>query len=263
MKKAITLGLTLLLTLSLLMACSGNGGNGATGNGSSDNGAPGNGNSVNGNSGNGNSGSGNPDSGAGAPPTSDSSGGNAPANTPPSLAQVDLDDADIYYAVIDGIKYSFAGEVTIQDLLDAGYTVDPDFDLSYEMGHGIYFGASIASSAIEMYKDGVERSYFRVNVNNLTQNPVPIRDCTIYGIYWTGQEADIYILDGFSTGSARRDLVAVLGNEGVESKVAGFTDWYSIGYILSSPSRGITFNYKESTDVVMSISIFYELSLSR
>ena len=200
MKKVITLGLVLLLLVSLLSAC---GGGGSTPGSTPDN-------SVN------NS----------APSASDSGGNDSspPASTPaatnPPIKRtvevpdepLDLTDDSIYFVIIDGVKIILP-EATVQDFLNIGFVFGDDFDENSEVAanSAAYSGFNLGA---EMFKEGTQALIYVYAVNT-TDHSLPLKDCEIGTVYFDeriGSAFDISTVCNLSYGCTEEEIMSVLGD---------------------------------------------------
>ena len=229
MKKIVTLILTLLLTLSLLTACSGGRNESNTpSNNTPSNSAPSN---------NENSSTSASDSSANSTPSASTPStstpsSSAPASTTPSASApakrtvevpdepLSLTDDSIYFVVIDGIKINLK-EATVQDFLNIGFVFNEDkddedyydensiVDANSSSGYGRNFGA-------RLYKGGAS-AYIEVYAVNLTDRSLPLKDCEIGTVYFDagiGAAFDISIVCNLSYGCTEEEIHSVFGDIG-------------------------------------------------
>ena len=228
MKKIMAIMLALIMAVAALSACGGNGGDSSPA-----------------------------DNPASTASTEDNSAGASASSSGQTVGQtVDMDDFSNYFAVIDGVTYYLPDGCTLQDLLDAGYTVDPELDINQPVNYGVYVGENFTDVYVGLYKTGVEKVYFRAYPHNPNADPIPLKDCAIYGISFFNREADISIVGGLSIGSAPEDFAVVFGSKPGE-EVPGYTDTYMVKYASSDGYGYITFSYKESTGEIKDISVSY------
>jgi len=229
MKKTSVIALALVLVISLLAACGGDDGGSAPADVQSD--AP----AV----------------------TGTENGGDAPASAYGD--KVDLSDKNIYFAIIDGVKYSIVDNFTLQDLINAGYSAEPDTDFDRMVNYGIYVGDELFDVYIKMYKDGVEKVYFRAYPNNPNSDPIPLINCSIYGISFSSKDANISIVGGLRIGDpqqAFRDVFSGIepNNEG---EVPGYKDRLITNYMAADSWGVFSFSYSEDPDELKEISVSY------
>ena len=179
----------------------------------------------------------------------------APAGT--VVTKVDPNDKNNYFAVIDGKKYSFYDDFTMQDLLDDGYTADPACDMEREVKPGVYVGESLFDINISMFKKGVEKYYFKAYPVNLTDAPVPLKDCNVYGIYFFNKEANIKIAGGLTVGITQKNFKDVFGEPGTKAEIPGYKDRYGANYTTADSYGVFSFEFTENPDEVKAIAVSY------
>ena len=183
-------------------------------------------------------------------------GGKDTAKSTP-ITKVDLNDKNNYFAVIDGVKYNFPDTVTIQELLNTGYTVKEDFDLDWEVSSGqVYVGEKLSDTSVYMFKKGVEKYYFQALPINLNEKPSPLKDSHVWGITFNKKEADISIAGGLSIGTTAKGLITVWGEPNMKGN--SYSGKYVMHYNNSNISDFIgtfSFTCDEKTDELVEITV--------
>ena len=233
MKKIIILAVALLLTLSGLAACGGS-------SGPEESAAP------------------EAPAAEDSQATDESGSGDAPASSAPGTI-LDLNDKNIYFAIIDGKEFFILERHTVQDLINAGYKADPETDLGRMVNYGIYVGDELFDIYIKMYKEGGDKVYFRAYPQNPNSDPIPLKDCLIYGFSCSNSEADFSVVGNLKLGDpeqAFRDVFYGVEPDN-EGDVPGYKDRRITNYMASDAYGVFSFAYSEDADAIKEISVSY------
>ena len=188
MKKLIAIALVMVLAIPLLTACGG-GNTSSSGN-----------NTEN-------------------PPTSSVGGNNtaptnsaAPPDKPARVVEIpdkplDVSDKSLYFAIIDGVKYNLI-EATVQDFLDAGFSLGKDEDQNR-----LIKPDPDKIQRVQVYKEGLPDVYFEIGPYSDTENGIPLKDCLIDEIVIRNKNADIAIVCNLALGCAEDDLIKCFGEK--------------------------------------------------
>ena len=238
MKKLVALVIVMILALTLLTACGGGGS-------CSGNNTPG---STSGNSENNKS-----------TPASDNGGNSSvvadiEAEDLGGTSAGILDDKDNVFIVIDGVKYNLYDRITVQDLIDAGFTTKLDLNDEYTAYDQKLDGSK--SGSMQMYKEGfnIHGKYFEImpklsyGVNSVLKECL-VAEFTVKYVYDSQNigynNVDISVLGGLPTSDkcSRDDILAVFGEPTTQNEIMLFYN--------NHPTKGayVTFSFKTVSDV--------------
>jgi len=129
---------------------------------------------------------------------------------------LDVSDKSLYFTIVDDVKYNLI-EVTVQDFLDAGFSLGKDEDqnrlIKPDPGK---------IQRVQMYKEGFPAPYFEIGPYSNTEKGIPLKDCLIDEIVIQNKNADIVIVCNLALGCAEEDLIKCFGEKrmGMYSYVA-------------------------------------------
>ena len=266
MKKLVAFTMVLILALSLLAGCGGGSGSSSSGSGSSPSSGSSTASSDGSSTNNANSsGSSRSSSDTGKPGSTHDPANNPPRKVEPPSQPVDLADDSIYFVIIDGVKYSLFDR-TIQDFLDAGYSMSKAEDPNEEVEPSEKSGGSPGSFvrfSTDIYKRSYSDSsdYFHLRSYNATDKPLPLKDCSVYEIYFdydkyaedddTAISALIYTVGNLAPGCTEEDVISVFG----EDYDAWMYDYGELIYSDRTLSRSWEFYRDNPGDPVRRIKI--------
>jgi len=152
--------------------------------------------------------------------------------------KINLNDDSIYYAIVDGKKYTM--DDSIEDVLErGGYTRN---DL-YKHDQLIDPGKRFDDDYIHKGEYPNSITQFSVNVGNRTNKPIERKDCVVTRIklhsHWfdkvpAADVPEISIVGGITLGSTKEEVKAVFG-----------PGEYDLGSEYGDNLRGFKFEYKD------------------
>ena len=121
----------------------------------------------------------------------------------------DFNDKKNAFVIIDDVKYNLYDEHTVQDLLDAGYTVDPKYDVNQKYDASEMEGT--CAQTFYMYKDG--REYFEVEPRDWSSHPGALKNWTISAFYINVFKCDASTVGGLNKTYSKEDVMEVFGGK--------------------------------------------------
>ena len=116
------------------------------------------------------------------------------------------------FVVIDSVKYNLYDRITVQNLIDAGYTLDDKLSANQEYNISDDLRGETAST-ISMYKDG--RKYFNVKPILPIVGKAVLKNCVIdefYITYYSYNEKNISVMGELKSKCTKEEVQDVFGN---------------------------------------------------